>query len=193
MASLIDQMLAGDPQAIEKFYKTYSKGILHYLKKKLPREEDAQEMLNDVFLDATDALPTLREHMFLQTWLYKIAQYKIANFYRKRKLKSFLFSQFSYLKIIADEIDEPEFQYEKQELLVKLKKTLQNLSKRYQEILRLHYEDDMPIKIIALELNLSPKATESLLYRARQQFKKDYDPSSYKTMKGSCSEAHHGK
>ena len=175
MASLIDRMLAGDPQAIETFYKTYSKGVLNFLKKKLPREEDAQEILNDVFLDAVDALPTLREHTFLQTWLYKIAQHKIANFYRKRKLKSFLFSQFSYLKIIADEIDEPEFQYEKQELLLKLKRTLQNLSDKYQEILKLHYEDMMPIKMIALELNLSPKATESLLYRARQQFKKDYE------------------
>ncbi|MGI8420088.1 MAG: RNA polymerase sigma factor [Candidatus Levyibacteriota bacterium] len=175
MAPLINRMLAGDPQAIEIFYKTYSSGILRYLKHRLPREEDAQEILNDVFLDAVDALPTLREHTFLQTWLYKIAHHKVANFYRKRKMKSFLFSQFSYLKLVAEEINEPEFQYEKQELLLKLKQTLQNLSERYQQILRLHYEEAMPIKMIALEINLSPKATESLLYRARQQFKKDYE------------------
>lgn len=175
MTSFIEQMLAGDPQAVELFYKTYSKGIFNFLKKKLPREEDAQEILNDVFLDAVEALPTVREHTFLQTWLYKIAQNKVANFYRKRKLKSFLFSQFSYLKIIAQEIDEPEFQYEKQELLLKLKMTLHNLSDKYQQILSLHYEEAMPIKQIALELSLSPKATESLLYRARQQFKKDYE------------------
>ncbi|MGH7204087.1 MAG: RNA polymerase sigma factor [Candidatus Levyibacteriota bacterium] len=175
MASLINKMLAGDPQAIETFYKTYSSGILRYLKHKLPREEDAQEILNDVFLNAVDALPALREETNLKSWLYKIAQHKVVNFYRKRKMKSFLFSQFSYLKLVAEEINEPEFQYEKQELLLKLKQTLQNLSERYQQILRLHYEDAIPIKMIALELNLSPKATESLLYRARQQFKKDYE------------------
>jgi RNA polymerase sigma-70 factor (ECF subfamily) len=175
MVQLIDRMLAGEPQAIETFYKTYSSGILNYLKHKLPREEDAQEILNDVFLDAVDALPTLREQTQLKSWLYQIAHHKIVNYYRKQKIKSFVFSQFSYLKLLAEEINEPEFQMEKQELLLRLRLTFQELSEKYQQIIRMHYEDLLPIKLIAAELNLSPKATESLLYRARQQFKKDYE------------------
>jgi RNA polymerase sigma-70 factor (ECF subfamily) len=174
MTSLIDRIIQGDDQAVAVLYNSYSPGILRYLKRKLPREEDAQEILNDVFLDAVDALPNLREQMQLQSWLYQIAHHKIANFYRKQKIKTFLFSQFSYLKLLAAEINEPEFQIEKQELLRRLQLTFQQLSGKYQQIIRMHYEDAIPVKAIALELNLSPKATESLLYRARQQFKKDY-------------------
>ena len=174
MANLIDGILSGDPSAIETFYKTYAPGIGRYLKRKLPREEDAQEMLNDVFLDAIDSLPKLRDQEQLQSWLYQIAHHKMVNFYRKQKVKTFLFSQFSYLKLLAEEINEPEFQMEKQELLQRLQVTFQQLSEKYQQIIRMHYEEALPLKAIAMELNLSHKAAESLLYRARQQFKNDY-------------------
>jgi RNA polymerase sigma-70 factor (ECF subfamily) len=160
---------------VEAFYQEYSPGILRYLIGKLPRDEDAQEILNDVFLDAIDGLPTLNKNTNLKAWIYKIAYHNIVNFYRKRKIKTLIFSQFPYLKIIAAEIHQPEFQLEKKEIKLRLEMTLEKLSHKYQQILHMHYIDELPIKVISLELNLSFKATESLLYRARQQFIKYYE------------------
>ena len=172
---IVEKILQGDPHAVETFYTQYSLGILKYLKQKLPKEEDAQEVLNDVFLDAIDELPTLKQQENLKAWLYQIAHHKVVNFYRKQKIKSLFFSQFPYLKIVDEHVNQPEFQLEKEEVKIRLQLALEKLSQKYQQILRMHYIEELPIKIIALQLNLSFKATESRLYRARMQFIKYYE------------------
>jgi len=177
MRKLTEKILAGDPQAVVDLYKQSSPKILRYLIQRLPRQEDAQEILNDVFLEAIDALPTLRKEENLSAWLYKIAHNKVVDFYRKRKIKSFLFSQMPYLELIAGEISQPEFQLEKNKIRDRIEASLHGVSKRYQRILRMRYEEDMSVKNIATTLNLSFKATESLLYRARQNFIKAYERS----------------
>ena len=175
MSALVKKILRGEEQAIVTFYQTYSPQLLRFLKTRLPRGEDAQEILNDVFLDAVDALPTLQKDTNLKAWLYKIANNKTADFYRKKKVKSFLFSKMPYMEILANEISQPEFQMEKNKIRDKIEASFHSVSGHYQQILRMHYEDEIPVKAIAVELNLSFKATESLLFRARQSFKKEYE------------------
>ncbi len=174
MSSLLTQIHSGDEQVIAEFYHDYSPKILRYLQKRLPHEE-AREILNDVFLEAIDSLPTLNKHQNLQSWLFTIAHHNSVDFYRKKRIKSLLFSQLPFLEIIASEMSQPEFQMEKDKIRDKIESSLTALSNKYEHILRLHYEEDKPIKEIALMYNLSPKATESLLYRARKHFMKSYE------------------
>jgi|SRR5882672_8132822 len=172
---IVDKILQGDAHAVETFYHQYSPEILRYLQSKLPRKEDAQEILNDVFLDAVDGLPMLIKQTNVKAWLYQIAHHKVVNFYRKQKIKSLFFSQFPYLKIVDEQIHQPEFALEKREIKIRLQMTLEKLSQKYQQILSMHYIEEMPVKIISLQLDLSFKATESRLFRARQQFIKNYN------------------
>lgn len=160
--------------AIVAFYQKYSPRILKYLQTKLPPDE-AKEILNDVFLEAVDSLPTLKKQTNLQAWLYKIAHNKMVDYYRKKKIKSFLLSQIPYLDIIAQEIHQPEFILEKNKVRDNIESAMRNISEKYRSILRMHYEEQMPVKQIAVVLNLTPKATESLLFRARQSFMKAYE------------------
>lgn len=163
-----------DDHALVLFYQEYSPRILRYLQNHLPLDE-AKEILNDVFLEAVDSLPTLRKEKNLQAWLFKIAHNKMVDFYRKKKIKSFLLSQIPYLEILAHEMHQPEFILEKNKIRDNIETAMRNISRKYQAILRMHYEEQMPIKTIAVVLNLTPKATESLLFRARQSFIKAYE------------------
>ena len=156
-----------------KFYQEYSPRILRYLKKYLPIDE-AKEILNDVFLEAVDSMPTLQKQTNLQAWLYKIAHNKVVDFYRKKKIKTLLLSHIPFLEVIAQKIYEPEFQYEKNKMRDAIQSALRSLSQKYRTILQLHYEQEKSIKEIALILDISPKAAESLLFRARQKFKEKY-------------------
>jgi RNA polymerase sigma-70 factor, ECF subfamily len=174
MASLIDRVKRGEPQAVSDFYKQYSGKINNYLVKHLPTSEDAQELTNDVFLESIDSMHMLSKDDNLQAWLFRIAHNKMVDYYRKRKIKSMLLSQIPYLEIIANEISQPEFQYEKDRIRDKIEQAILKLSPNHQKILRLHYEENMPVKDIAPIFNLSFKATESLLYRARKQFQIAY-------------------
>lgn len=175
MRTLIDEVLTGDPQAVSEFYKQNSAKILSYLLKRLPTQEDAEDLTNDVFFEAIDSLHLLKKDANLSAWLFKIAHNKMVDYYRKKKIKSLLLSQIPYLEIIANEISQPEFQFEKDRVRDKIEKTLFGLSDNYQKILRLHYEEDMPVKELAFEFSLSFKATESLLFRARRQFQIAYE------------------
>ncbi|MBF8249975.1 MAG: sigma-70 family polymerase sigma factor [Candidatus Levybacteria bacterium] len=174
-SSFIKRILTGDSKAVIQFYKSYSPKILAYLSKKLPRREDAQEIVNDVFLEAIDSLAMLRKEESTLSWLYRIAHNKMVDFYRKRKIKSILLSQAPFLQIVAAEINQPEFQFEKNKIRDNIELALHNLSAKYQKILRLHYEENVPVKVLAGIFNLSFKATESLLFRARQSFKLAYE------------------
>ena len=172
--SFIKRVLAGDTGAVVLFYKSYSPKILSYISWKLPRREDAQELTNDVFLEAIDSLSMLRKDENVSAWLYRIAHNKMVDFYRKKKIKSILLSGMPFFEVVASEINQPEFQFEKNKIRDGIELALHCLSLRYQEILRLHYEEKIPIKTLAVKLNLSFKATESLLFRARQSFKLAY-------------------
>jgi RNA polymerase sigma-70 factor (ECF subfamily) len=175
MKSLVERIIAGDSQSVVELYTLYSPRILHYLTKRLPTSEDAQEILNDVFLDAIDTISLLRTSKNLQAWLYQIAHHKTVDFYRKRKIKSIILSQIPYLEIVDAEVHQPEFQFEKDKVRDKIESAFKSLPEMYRKILKLHYEDKISVKEIAVMLELSFKATESLLFRARQSFKLAYE------------------
>lgn len=175
MATLIKKVLSGDSQSIVALYHQYSPKILLFLLKKLPRKEDAEDILNDVFFEAVDSLFLLKKEENISAWLYKIASNKVVDFYRKKKVKSILLSQVPFLEFVANEIHQPEFQFEKNKIREKIEIALRNISEEYRKILQLHYEDKIPVKDLAPMFNLSFKATESMLFRARQSFKKAYE------------------
>ncbi len=175
MVRIIDRILQGDSDAVVEFYKASSPKLLRYLRKKLPTQEDAEELLNDIFLAAIDELPFFEEKSTVNTWLFKIARNKIVDFYRKRKIKSVLLSQAPFLEILASELENPEFQFEKNKIRDRIEKAFLSIPDHYRRILRLHYEDKIPVKQLALIFNLSLKATESLLFRARKQFQLAYE------------------
>jgi len=173
--NLVARILEGDSQAVTEFYTTFYPKISVYLQRRLPQSEDREAFTNDIFLDAIDALPFFEGKSSLSTWLYKIAHHKVVDWYRKKKINSLLLSQLPFLEIVAQEVYQPEFQYETKRLKVHIESTLRSLSSKYREILQLHYEEEKSIKEIAAIMDLSPKAAESLLFRARQQFKKTYE------------------
>ncbi len=175
MVRILDRILQGDGNAVVEFYKIYSPRLLRYLRNKLPRQEDAEEVLNDIFFAAIDELHLFREKSNINTWLFRIARNKIADFYRKRKIKSVLLSQVPFLEIIANEISQPEFQFEKNKIRDRIEKAFNSLSIQYQKILHLHYEERIPVKELAVIFNLSFKATESMLFRARRCFRLAYE------------------
>lgn len=175
MADILKRIIDGNPQSTRDFYLQFSQKILSYLKKRLPHEEDAQEIMQDVFLDAIDSLYYLQRQTSVQSWLYSIAHNKVVDYYRKRKIKSIVLSAIPVLQIAAEEIHQPEFQFEKDKIRDKIEKAFASISTRYQEILIMRYENNIPIKQLAVDLHLSFKATESLLFRARQDFKKAYE------------------
>ncbi|MBP9718898.1 MAG: RNA polymerase sigma factor [Candidatus Levybacteria bacterium] len=175
MPSLIQKVIRGDSVAVFHFYKEYSPGILRFITAKIPKDSDAQDLVQEIFFEAIDTIAFLKNENHARAWLYKIARNKIADFYRRRKIKQVLLSEIPFLQLVDTQVHEPEFIFEKNRIRDAIEKALSSLPQNYQIVLRLHYIEQLPIKNIATMLALSAKATESLLFRARKKFDLAYE------------------
>lgn len=166
---LVGLLLRGDKKALRFFLKTYQPFLLNFIKRKVA-EEDAEEILQDVFLLSLESLRDFAFRAKLTTFLCAIARHKIADYYRKKRLKKILFSQLPAAEPLLKVLRTPEDKLD--EVLIKkaIEKSLQLLKPRYQKILRLKYEDGFSVNEIAFKLKISFKSAESHLFRARKIF-----------------------
>lgn len=166
---LVEQILRGDKKIKRLFYKTFKPRLLKFIKTKVPHEA-IEEVLDDTFLSAFDSLPLFKFRSSLYSWLYSIARHEIVDFYRRKKIKTILFSRFPVLENLASQALSPERVLEEKEIKGEVIKTLKNLSEGYSRILRLKYIDGLSYQEIAERLEKTVKAVESKLARARQAF-----------------------
>lgn len=171
---LIKQILSGSKKAKKEFYQRYKKRLLNYIKIKAPNKQDAEEILQDTFMSAFLSLPNFKGDSSLSTWLCSIARHEIADFYRKKRIKTIVFSRLPFLENLVSKALGPELKYKEKQIKEKISKSFGSLKEEYTQILKLKYIQQKSVKEIAKILGKSFKATESLLYRARMAFQREY-------------------
>jgi len=156
---------------MDDFYNKYYFGIKKFVSQKIDDEGIAEELTNDIMLAAMMCRPNFDGKCNEFSWICSIAKHKIIDYYRKKKLKTILFSVSPNFEEIADKALTPERDVLKNELKEEIKKTFKELSKGYKDILRLKYIDEMKVSEIAKSLKLTIKAVESKLIRAKKKFR----------------------
>lgn len=174
MEQLIQDVLEGKAGAATRFYREFAPKIKRYLQGRLGQEQDVEDILQDTLLSAFDSLPLYRGEASISTWLLSIARHEVADFYRKRYVRAMVEKTAPLFEEMVTELETPEFALKKKNLRGKFLRVYRGLSKQHQEILSLRFEMGMSVKEIAERMKLPFKATESLLYRARQAFELAY-------------------
>jgi RNA polymerase sigma-70 factor (ECF subfamily) len=162
---------------MEDFYKKYYQSIRGFVRQRIDDEDVVEELTNDIMLAGINSLPSFNGKCNEFSWLCSIAKHKIIDYYRKKKLKTVLFSACPTFEEIADKALSPERDVLKNELKEEIKNTFNELNKGYIDILRLKYIEDLKISQIAEKLQMSVKAVESRLIRAKKKFREvwNYD------------------
>jgi len=154
---------------VESLEKTRQR-LKNFIAQRVFDSFEADEILQETLLAAIESLDCFSGRSSFFTWLCGIAKHEIADFYRRKRIKTFLFSHLPWLENLATQALGPEQAFLKKELEVRVKKTMAKLSEGYQEVLRLKYYQGLSVKQIAQCLNETTKAVESRLFRARQAF-----------------------
>jgi RNA polymerase sigma-70 factor (ECF subfamily) len=154
--------------------REYRERLMRFVGRKVRNHEDVEEIVQESLIAALDSLPVFRGECALFTWLCSIARHEIADFYRRKKIKQIVFSRLPFLKDLVCDALGPELAYQELETKRKIVRTLKNLSEGYSQILRLKYIDGLSMKEIAQRLEITVKAVESRLTRARLAFQKVY-------------------
>ena len=174
MELIVQEVVAGKKGAATRFYHSFAPKLRKYLSFKLPGE-DVEELLQDTFLSAFDSLALYRGESSVYTWLISIARHEVADFYRKRYVRAAVEKTAPLFENIVSEMLSPEFIWKKERIEKRFFASYHSLSKQYQEILSHKYESSMSVKEIAKRMELSFKAAESLLFRARLAFREEYE------------------
>lgn len=148
--------------------------LVRFVATKVSDRADAEDIVQETLISIYDSLVLFKGKSSFFTWACAIAKHEIADFYRKKKIKQIVFSRLPKLKQLVSEALGPELAYQELEAKTKILNTFKRLSEGYARILRLKYVEDLSMRQIASELNLTVKAVESRLTRARLAFQKVY-------------------
>lgn len=169
---IVSKILRGNEKALTFFYKENKKRLFLYIFQRVERTEDAEEILQDVFISAVSAFRDFTFKCSLLTFLFSIARKKLADFYRKKRIKAIVFSRFPGAEELISGLLEPDEEYEVGETKRRFYRILRVLKPKYQKLLRLKYIEGRKVAEIARIISAPVKSTESQIYRARADFKK---------------------
>ncbi|TAH39960.1 MAG: RNA polymerase sigma factor [Bacteroidetes bacterium] len=137
--------------------------------------EDAEEITQDVFLSIHRNLDKFRQEADYSTWIYRIAINKSLDFIKRKKRKkrfAFLTSLFyedgNAIKHDHSDFSHPGVALEQKESVASLFKLINELPEKQKTVLILLKIDGRSQKEAALIMNLTEKAIESLLQRAKK-------------------------
>jgi RNA polymerase sigma factor (sigma-70 family) len=164
---------------IEKIYNEYKKLVYNLALQYVQNPEDAEEITQDVFLSIYQSMDGFREESKLSTWIYRITINKSIDLINKRNRKkrfAFLTSLFDSEndKLIHEPIhfNHPGVQLEQKEALQNLFELINQLPVKQQTTLILIKIEQKSLVETANIMELSPKAVESLLHRAKVNLQK---------------------
>jgi len=133
----------------EQVYAKFKDKVARYICGKIPNEHDAEDLASDVFVKVFNGLSGFDEKKAsLSTWIYKITQNAVIDYYRKAKLVCELPEEICF----DENIDEKMLN---EETLKSLADALGKLSSRERDIIILHYYSGKTLKSIAEKMDIS--------------------------------------
>lgn len=158
----------------QKIVKQFQERVYWQIRRLTKNHQDAEDIMQNVFIKVWNALPKFKGDSALYTWIYRIAFNETHTFLTKsNKMKSV-------------DLDPPLFenklviegsQYTGEEMETILYKAIDSLPEKQQHVFRLKYLDDLKYKEIANLLNMSEgglKANYHHAVKKIEEFIKQY-------------------
>lgn len=171
---LVAKILQRDENALKEFYGRYKGKLFTFIRGKIDKEQDCEEIFQDTFFAFLEALRDFHGDSSIKTFLYSICHHKIIDFYRRKKLKHIVFSQMPQLETLVSPLIEPEEALDETLIRERISRVFSELLPRYRDILYYKYIEGRSVEDIAQLMRLSFKSVESRLFRARKAFVEAY-------------------
>lgn len=179
---LVRRVLAGKEDAFDRFFDDYFPALYRFAMTRLDYNEDAaEEVAQATICRAIGKLATFRGESALFTWLCTFCRHEISAYVRRNRLDLQHVNLVeenpeirAALELTTAKIEGPEAAANRTEIGRLVLVALDLLPPQYGRALEWKYLEDLSVKQIASRLTLSPKATESLLTRARVAFRDCY-------------------
>lgn len=164
---LVERCKRGDPASYETLYQRYAKAMYNTSLRIVNNTGDAEDVLQEAFLDAFRSLNDFHYRSTFGAWLKKIVINKSINILRKRKMGITDIDESGLQDALPDEdrMDEQELQFR----VAAIKKAVQQLPDGYRTVLSLYLLEGYDHEEISGILGISHNTVRTQYIRAKQK------------------------
>jgi RNA polymerase sigma-70 factor (ECF subfamily) len=179
VTSLVKEAKAGSRTAFEQLVDLFQEDIFRMVFYRTRSTMDAEDLAQDIFMQAFKNLSGLKAVDRFRSWLYSIALNRVRDFNRKKRFRS-LFYSFNDSHEVAQSYAKTNDHHEAldnlmiQDFWKQIGLLLDKLSRMEREVFLLRFMDHLSIKEISRVLGKSESTVKTHLYRALQKFKREY-------------------
>ena len=163
----------GDHDAFRQLVDRYNARIFGFFRRRLGDRQEAEDLTQDVLLRLFRSRHTYQPRARFSTWVFHITQNVARNAIRFRQRHPCVRLPMTAneehfpngLRSGAD--DTPSSPLERAELATMVRAAIADLGERQRAALELHQFHDHTYAEVAAQLDITPKAAKSLLYRTR--------------------------
>lgn len=178
--ALVSRLIRGEERAFDEFFDGYFPRLYRFaLVRTRHDSEAAEEIVQNTLIQVVKKLHTYRGEAALFTWLCTFCRHEISVFYRRSHRRQEMVELTEDLpevraaleSLLTTTASDPESLTERRELGRLVQATLDQLHPRYGDALEWKYIHGLTVKEIASRMEVTPKAVESVLSRAREAFR----------------------
>lgn len=147
----------------------YIDRIFRFAMGKTFSEDEAEELTQEILMNAITSLGRLREEEKFEPWLWALAANTARNFRRGKSKQRAMFVYDAPLELCEEPFEEDG----DEELYALLREKIAGLSKIYREIVIFHYYDGLSVKEISEKLGVPSGTVTWRLSEARNKLKKE--------------------
>lgn len=171
---LIREAQKGDVRIFEKILFLYEKEIFRYIRRMVPRQQDAEDLTQETFIKAYRHIKSFNPARGVKSWLYKIAVNTAYDWLRKNGKSRECF--------IIDDADSPfetidknsSYTYQDKAVIKDLQDALERIQPVYKTVLLLFYEEGLRYEEIADALSLPLNTVKTDIRRAKSALLREF-------------------
>lgn len=175
---LINDALEGDQRAYDVLIKKYRSSVYNLVYRMIENRQEAEDIVQETFIKAFNALKTFNEEFAFSTWLFKIATNNCIDTLRKRKLQTYSLDTPVQTKDgevsrdFADERYSPEQSTISSESTSIILDSVESLPKKYQLVINMRHKEDRSYEEISELLEIPIGTVKARIFRAREILKR---------------------
>ena len=167
----VKKLKHGDAKAFDSLFNKYSQRLYNFSFKYLKSGEDAEEVVQEVFLYIWEKKEGLKPDSSFNAYVFTIA-YNIIKKHFNKKAKADAFKNDQIYTLLKEQ-DALEKNIDYKFLLKKVEQIIDALPQRRKEVFLKRKYQGLSLKQIASELNISPNTVENQLSAAQKQIQKE--------------------
>ena len=162
---------AGADPLFKQLVQEHSKRLYRFIRKNIGNSSDAEDLMQQTFLEAARSYATYRGESALSTWLYGIAMNLTRNYLSRSPHRKYDFADEESLEMLVSGDSDPAETLGNREIMAALQRELSELPDEMRGVLLMVALDEVSYEEAAVMLSIPVGTVRSRVSRARARLK----------------------